>query len=212
MPGTVTAALVLKLKNTNRLTQGDILAIEQLPLQSKRVVAHHPIVRDGDRPSQSCLIVDGFAFRSKLTPDGKRQVLSLHIPGEIPDRCVGGRYPETARASFIVPCDSVLSDNMTVVIGVLDSPHVAFDTELRPMAAPGDCPSQFEIELEQLIKKHLGSPRWMEDFIDIADALTDAATDISYEATEYPSEDDPECMGRKRRDLTKRYAPARGRD
>ncbi|HEU0146525.1 MAG TPA: Crp/Fnr family transcriptional regulator, partial [Bradyrhizobium sp.] len=32
-----------------------------------------------------CLIGEGFAFRSKTTFDGQRQVLSLHIPGEIPD-------------------------------------------------------------------------------------------------------------------------------
>ena len=85
MPGSPTAALVQKLTKTNRLDQDDILAIQQLPIQSKRVPAQHCFVRDGDRPSESCLIVDGFAFRSKLTPDGQRQILSLHIPGEIPD-------------------------------------------------------------------------------------------------------------------------------
>ncbi|WP_456769755.1 hypothetical protein [Bradyrhizobium sp. USDA 3650] len=31
------------------------------------------------------MIVEGFAFRSKTTADGERQVLSLHIPGDIPD-------------------------------------------------------------------------------------------------------------------------------
>ncbi|MHB0784447.1 Crp/Fnr family transcriptional regulator [Bradyrhizobium sp. 5.13L] len=85
MPGTLTAALVLKLKKNNRLDQDDILAIQQLPIRGQRVAAHHWLVRDGDRPSESCLIVDGFAFRSKLTPDGMRQILSIHIPGEIPD-------------------------------------------------------------------------------------------------------------------------------
>ncbi|WP_375160177.1 Crp/Fnr family transcriptional regulator [Bradyrhizobium sp. RDT46] len=85
MPGTLTAALVQKLSKVNRLDQDDILAIQQLPIHSKRVAAQHRVVRDGDRPSESCLIVDGFAFRSKLTQDGQRQILSLHIPGEIPD-------------------------------------------------------------------------------------------------------------------------------
>lgn len=85
MPGASTAALILKIKKSNRLDQDDFLAIERLPLQSKRVAAHHCFVRDGDRPSESCLIIDGFAFRSKLTPDGARQILSIHIPGEIPD-------------------------------------------------------------------------------------------------------------------------------
>jgi CRP-like cAMP-binding protein len=56
-----------------------------MSIHSKRVPAQHRVARDGDRPSESCLIVDGFAFRSKLTPDGQRQILSPHIPGEIPD-------------------------------------------------------------------------------------------------------------------------------
>ncbi|MCK1422111.1 Crp/Fnr family transcriptional regulator [Bradyrhizobium sp. 180] len=85
MPGTLTAALVQKLSKANRLDQDDVLALEQLSIHSKRVAAQHRFVRDGDRPSESCLIVDGFAFRSKLTPDGQRQILSLHMPGEIPD-------------------------------------------------------------------------------------------------------------------------------
>ena len=85
MPGTLTAALVQKLSKVNHIDQDDILAIQQLPIHSKRVEAQHRFVRDGDRPSESCLIIDGFAFRSKLTPDGQRQILSLHIPGEIPD-------------------------------------------------------------------------------------------------------------------------------
>ncbi|MFK4385150.1 Crp/Fnr family transcriptional regulator [Bradyrhizobium sp. USDA 223] len=85
MPNTLTDALVLKLKKSNRLDRDDILAIQQLPIRGQQVMAHHCFVREGDRPSESCLIVDGFAFRSKLTPDGRRQILSLHIPGEIPD-------------------------------------------------------------------------------------------------------------------------------
>ena len=85
MPGTSTAVLVQKLSKNNQLDQDDVLAIQALPIHSKRVPADHRFVRDGDRPSESCLIIDGFAFRSKLTPDGQRQILSLHIPGEIPD-------------------------------------------------------------------------------------------------------------------------------
>ncbi|MCK1682475.1 Crp/Fnr family transcriptional regulator [Bradyrhizobium sp. 147] len=85
MPGTLTAALVQKLSKVNRLDQDDVLALQELSIHSKRVPAQQRFVRDGDRPSESCLIVDGFAFRSKLTPDGQRQILSLHMPGEIPD-------------------------------------------------------------------------------------------------------------------------------
>jgi CRP-like cAMP-binding protein len=47
--------------------------------------ADQDIVRDHDRPSQCCLILEGFACRYKITPGGKRQIFSFHIPGDIPD-------------------------------------------------------------------------------------------------------------------------------
>jgi CRP-like cAMP-binding protein len=43
------------------------------------------IVRDGDRPSQSCLLLEGLLCRYKLAGGDKRQILAFHIPGEVPD-------------------------------------------------------------------------------------------------------------------------------
>lgn len=85
MPGTLSDALVLKLKTNNRLDQDDVLAIEQLPIKTRRVAAHNYFAREGDRPSEACLIMEGFVFRSKLTPDGARQIFSIDVPGGIPD-------------------------------------------------------------------------------------------------------------------------------
>jgi CRP-like cAMP-binding protein len=42
-------------------------------------------VRDGDKPSECCLIIEGFCLRSKTTSHGHTQILSFHIPGDIPD-------------------------------------------------------------------------------------------------------------------------------
>ena len=42
-------------------------------------------MRDGDKPSHCCLILDGWACRYKLLSQGKRQILSFHIAGDIPD-------------------------------------------------------------------------------------------------------------------------------
>src|SRR3954463_9506641 len=51
----------------------------------KSVGPRQDLVREGDRPHECCLILDGFAYRYKLTDDGKRQIFSFHIPGDIPD-------------------------------------------------------------------------------------------------------------------------------
>lgn len=51
----------------------------------RSLAADTDIVREGDRPKECCLIVDGFACRYQTTEAGKRQILSFHIPGDIPD-------------------------------------------------------------------------------------------------------------------------------
>ncbi|QOG23421.1 MULTISPECIES: Crp/Fnr family transcriptional regulator [Bradyrhizobium] len=79
------SALITKLTVSNYLEGDDIRAIQNLQIRERRLDAREFIVRDGDRPNECCLLADGFAFRSKITADGLRQVLSIHIPGEIPD-------------------------------------------------------------------------------------------------------------------------------
>jgi CRP-like cAMP-binding protein len=47
--------------------------------------AERAVVSDGQRATECCLIARGFCARSKTTSEGRRQILSIHIPGEIPD-------------------------------------------------------------------------------------------------------------------------------
>src|SRR5947209_7332067 len=77
--------LVRRLTIGTPLSASDIAAIERLPLTTKELPAQAAIVREGERPSQCCLLVEGFACRSKTTDIGKRQILSVHIPGDIAD-------------------------------------------------------------------------------------------------------------------------------
>jgi CRP-like cAMP-binding protein len=80
-----TDRLLRKLQISTSLDAGDAKAIERLPAIIREVPAHTAIVCEGEKPGQSCLLVDGFLCRSKTTDAGKRQILSIHIPGEIPD-------------------------------------------------------------------------------------------------------------------------------
>jgi CRP-like cAMP-binding protein len=77
--------LITKLRVSNRLDADDLKAIHELPIDGRSVAARQIVVHDGDRPRHCCLLIDGFMCRSKNTPDGQRQILSLHIAGEIPD-------------------------------------------------------------------------------------------------------------------------------
>ncbi len=80
-----TAALLRKLESIAPLMPDERAALLRLPLRLKTVATHHDIVCASDTPSESCLIVAGFACRYSLTAEGKRQILSFHIAGDIPD-------------------------------------------------------------------------------------------------------------------------------
>jgi CRP-like cAMP-binding protein len=46
---------------------------------------NHDIVREGDRPGRCCVLVNGVACWFKVSGDGARQILAIHIPGDMPD-------------------------------------------------------------------------------------------------------------------------------
>jgi CRP-like cAMP-binding protein len=69
--------LVRKLESITRLTEDEKQAVLGLPITVKELGADQDIVREGDRPSQSCLVLEGFLFLYKMLPDGSRQIISL---------------------------------------------------------------------------------------------------------------------------------------
>ena len=80
-----TTKLIRKLESIAILTNAEQRAIESLPVRIHHLDARQDIVRDGDRPSHCCLILDGWVCRYKLLSQGKRQIFSFHISGDIPD-------------------------------------------------------------------------------------------------------------------------------
>jgi CRP-like cAMP-binding protein len=78
-------ALVRKLRATGNLSEDDVAAIRRLPIQQKTLPAKSLILAEGDQPNHCTLVIQGFCLRSKTTDDGKRQILSMHMNGDIPD-------------------------------------------------------------------------------------------------------------------------------
>lgn len=79
------ASLVRKLGKRTALDDADRQAILNLPHITKSLTAATYIVREGDKPSHSCLLISGFAYRHKIVGDGGRQILSIHMPGDVVD-------------------------------------------------------------------------------------------------------------------------------
>ena len=77
--------LIRKLRSISPLSEDERHCLLTLPLSTKGFAADQDIVREGDRPSECCLVIEGFTCRYKFTDEGKRQIFSFHIPGDIPD-------------------------------------------------------------------------------------------------------------------------------
>jgi CRP-like cAMP-binding protein len=77
--------LIRRLESIFVLSDDERAALENLPMHVQDLRADQDIVREGDRPSRSCLLLDGYAATYKMTGDGKRQIMAFHIPGDIPD-------------------------------------------------------------------------------------------------------------------------------
>ncbi|MDB5442694.1 MAG: Crp/Fnr family transcriptional regulator [Phenylobacterium sp.] len=77
--------LIAKLESIGTLTLEERAAIKALPLRVRQIAEDTDIVRDGDTPTESCLLVEGFLCRYKMLPDGGRQILAIHTAGDIPD-------------------------------------------------------------------------------------------------------------------------------
>ena len=78
--------LIRKLESQGlRLTDEELTSLLEMPMQIETLRADQDIVREGDRPTRSCLLLEGYAAMFKLTPTGKRQIVAFHIAGDIPD-------------------------------------------------------------------------------------------------------------------------------
>ena len=77
--------LIARLETISDLTPKDHDDLRALPIAVRSVRAGRDISRDGERVSECLLLIDGMLQRYKERPDGQRQILAFHVPGDIPD-------------------------------------------------------------------------------------------------------------------------------
>lgn len=77
--------LIRKLETASKLTADEKAAICRLPLISRAFEKGSDIVRQGDSPQHACLIAEGVVCRYRIISQGRRQILSIHVPGDLPD-------------------------------------------------------------------------------------------------------------------------------
>jgi len=81
--GPVMSGLTRKLNSVLPLSAAEHLTLDAVQGVSTLVKAGAHIVREGDRPTGFCVLLDGWAFRYKRLPGGQRQIFALLLPGDL---------------------------------------------------------------------------------------------------------------------------------
>ena len=77
--------LIAKLETRALLGEHDRGALHALYDDCRDIGARRHLIREGDRPDHVVLMIEGWAARYKLLPDGARQITAFLIPGDFCD-------------------------------------------------------------------------------------------------------------------------------
>ncbi len=77
--------LTRKLELFGRLSRIDKQLLDDVVTSPRVVEARQDLIREGDAPSDVILVLDGFACRYKVLPDGLRSIFAYLVPGDFCD-------------------------------------------------------------------------------------------------------------------------------
>src|SRR5207342_652328 len=81
----VTNPLTQKLLWHGELSNPERVALDTMIERTREYSAGEDLVREGDKPSNSILLLAGFAARYTLVDDGRRQIMAIHLVGDFVD-------------------------------------------------------------------------------------------------------------------------------
>lgn len=94
-------------------------ALETLSTRERQAFRGQDLVREGDKPSECMLVLSGFLYSYKAMANGNRQIVSFHVPGDMPD----------LQSLFIKTMDfSIASSTTSTVVAI---PHDDLRKRLR---------------------------------------------------------------------------------
>lgn len=78
-------AMVRNLEYRSSLSNDDRAALLALPFKMRTVERGAFVVRERELATHSCVLLSGYAIRSKIVANGSRQIVSIHFKGELVD-------------------------------------------------------------------------------------------------------------------------------
>ena len=79
------SAVALKIEAFTKLSSDDRQALAALSQNVRYIDPRRDLIAEGDKPKYVHLVLDGWGARYKTLPDGKRQIVSLFLPGDFCD-------------------------------------------------------------------------------------------------------------------------------
>jgi CRP-like cAMP-binding protein len=83
--GSISNAFVNKLCRHAELSSDDVKLLMSACQNQRNYAARTDLIREGDKPGPGFVIMDGWACRYKILPEGTRQITSLLMPGDTCD-------------------------------------------------------------------------------------------------------------------------------
>ena len=77
--------MLRKLSYWQKFDEADRAALLALPHEVKTLEQNQYVVRELDRATHACILLSGFAIRHKNVTGGQRQILAVHMKGELVD-------------------------------------------------------------------------------------------------------------------------------
>lgn len=113
-----------KLERFAVLTVDDKAQLEQLVRPIESAKANTDLIREGDKPTEVFLIVEGVACRYKLTREGDRQIMAYMIPGDLCDMHAIVLKAMDHTIGTLSPCRFVRIPPATI-LALLENPRLA---------------------------------------------------------------------------------------
>ena len=78
-------AFTRKLERYEHLSGADLVTLQEISRLTETVERHQQLIREGDDPRIVFLLLEGWAIRYKVLPNGKRQIVAILLPGDLCD-------------------------------------------------------------------------------------------------------------------------------
>ena len=116
--------LILKLEQRDQLSADEKRVLEGAISRVRVVAADEDIIREGDYPTESSLLLEGFAARYKVLSNGRRQITALHVTGDFVDLHSFLLKPMDHGVLALTPCRLAVVSHAAIEKITEEDPHL----------------------------------------------------------------------------------------